>query len=82
MLLYFLSDKGTICGEAKFERDETLIPHPYDCTMFIGCTKAHTFSTEGYVDKHEDGQHVFNPVTRLSAWKSEITCAKQERKAT
>ena len=80
MLLYFHSDKGTICGENKFDRNENHIPHPYNCDMYIICTNDHTFSQEAYVYGHVDGKHVFNPVTRTSDWKKDVACAKQECK--
>ena len=75
VVLCFLSDKDNICSEDKFARDETLLPHPYNCKMFIGCTEGHRFGSEQYVSDHKDGKHVFDPIKRVSAWIWDVDCA-------
>ena len=75
VMLCFLSDKDNICGENQFERDETLVPHPYDCKMFIGCTRDHHFASEQYVSNSTDGKHVFNPEKMTSDFIWNVPCA-------
>ena len=71
----FLSDEDNICSENKFGRDETLVPHPYDCKMFIGCTTDHRFGSEQNVSDRADGKHVFNPEKRTSDFIWNVPCA-------
>ena len=78
----FISDKTTICGQTKFDRNENLLNHPYNCAKFITCHMNHTFSKESYVWSYEDGRHVFDRASRSSAWDYDpaVKSCKQERK--
>ena len=77
----FISDKTTICGKDKFDRNENLLDHPYNCAMYIACNMDHTYNTEGFVWSYEDGRHVFYRAGNRSAWDYEdvVKSCKQER---
>jgi len=77
----FISDTTTICGENKFDLNEKLLDHPYNCKKYIFCKLDHTFSHEDYVAKYEDGRHVFYRARQSSGWNFEVDCAVQERKS-
>ncbi|KAK2192350.1 hypothetical protein NP493_33g07035 [Ridgeia piscesae] len=73
-------DKTTICGKDKFDRNENLLDHPYNCAMYIACNMDHTYNTEGFVWSYEDGRHVFYRAGNRSAWDYEdvVKSCKQE----
>ena len=75
-----VSDQANICN-GQYTKDYNLIPHPYNCKMFVNCTKDGTFVKESFVWSYEDGNHVFNPQTETSAYLSDVSCARQSGKS-
>ncbi|KAI0209295.1 hypothetical protein LSAT2_006017 [Lamellibrachia satsuma] len=74
-------DMDTICRKEDLP-PHNIVPHPYNCKKYVKCTSDGRATTVGYVWRHENGSHVFNPETDLSDFISNVPCAREIVKRT